>query len=286
MRKQRKSQDLAEELKEYLSSYGIVKRQDVIDAHKSRRSERTIIRKLDELKDAGFIDILKAEQVEKYGIEAPNKKFKYVILKQSLELIKHIDSVLKLFDSGDDEDKLTALAEIESYKNVYSLYPSQLDVLVRNLGEDNIELTYHILVILSYNIIDKWNQPKDVPALLDKLRILLAKIPSLPQKHPALRGHVIALLGMYEDEAVIDQLIEDARTMDDLSNVKDEYDKRYTAKVIENHRTVLFNLEIELKKDGKNTNAKVLSQIRYQAKKNLGLVENDESVEITGVDLK
>ncbi|WP_342305547.1 hypothetical protein [Methanolobus sp. ZRKC5] len=283
MSKQGKSKDLAEELKEYLSSYGIVKREDIINAYESHRSKRTIIRRLDELKDAGFIDILKAGQVEKYGIEAPNKKFKYVVLKQSLELIKHIDSVLELFDSGDDEDKLTALAEIDSYKNVYSLYPSQLDVLVRNLDEDNIELTYYILVILSYNIIDKWNQPRDVPALLDKLRILLAKISSLPQKHSALRGHVIALLGIYEDGAVIDQLTEDARTMDDLSNVKDEYDKRYTAKVIESHRTVLFDLEIELRKDGKNTNAKVLSQIRYQAKKNLGLVESGE---IPGVDLK
>lgn len=63
-----------------------------------------------------------------------------------------------------------------------------------------------------------------------------------------------------------------------ISLIKDEYEKRYTAKVIENHRTVLFNLQIELRKEEKSKNAKVLSQIRYHAKKNLGLVESDESV--------
>jgi len=240
---------------------------------------------LKKIAETGFIEILDSKQIKKYGIEESDGRVKYIVMKENKEITNHVDSIFKLFDEGNSEDKLAALFEIDSYKKVYVLNPLQLDVLAKNLNKDDIELTYQILVILSNHIINKNIHPSNIPVLLDKLRPLLAESFSLLQKRPALRGHVIALLGMYNDKAVIDQLIEDARTMEDLSDVKDEYDKRYTARVIENHRTELFNLERELRTDGKDKNTKVLSQIRNQAKKNLGIADRDGSISIPGIDL-
>jgi hypothetical protein len=290
MSKNENDKTLIEELKEYVSSYGIVKKEDIINkyekAHSRGYSKETIGRRLDDLVSAGIIEKLSAKQVKKYGINATDNREKYFMLKGNTEIKKHIDTVFELFEGGDCEDKLAALGEMDTYKNYYILEPLQLDILVKNLSEKDIELSYQLIVVIYHYIVDKNIQPSDINLLLTKLRLLLKNIPPLSQQRPVLRGNIIALLCMYDDEAVVEQLIEDAKTMENFADVKDEYDKLYAASLIEKNRTRLFNLEIELRKKGKHKNAKVLSQIRHQARKGIDIAVLDGNVNTPGADLK
>ncbi|MBP1908441.1 hypothetical protein [Methanolobus bombayensis] len=286
MSKQGKSKDLDENLKEYLSSYGIVKREDIIDAFRGERSERTIIRHLEYLNEAGFIVKLSAKQVKKYGINPTDYREKYFLLKENTEIKKHIDAVFKLFNDCDSEAKIAALGEMDTYRNYYILEPLQLDILVKNLSEKDIELSYQLMVVIHHYIVDKNIQPNDINLLLTKLRSLLKNIPPMSKQRPVLRGNIVALLCKYNDETVIEQLVQDAETMENFADVKDEYDKLYAAKLIEKNRTKLFNLEIELRNKGKHNNAKVLSQIRDQARKGIDIALLDGNVNTLGSDLK
>ncbi|WMW22918.1 hypothetical protein RE476_03590 [Methanolobus mangrovi] len=286
MDKQMKSKDFDESLKEYLSSYGIVKRADILDAFRGERSKRSIVRHLENLKEAGFIEKLSAKQVTKYGIKPKDYREKYFLLKENTEIKNHIDAVFKLFDDGDSEAKIAALGEMDTYSNYYFLEPLQLDILVKNLSEKDIELSYQLMVVIHHYIVDKKIQPSDINLLLTKLRSLLKNIPPMSQQRPVLRGNIIALLCKYNDETVIDQLIKDAETMENFADVKDEYDKLYAAKLIEKNRTKLFNLEIELRNKGKHKNAKVLSQIRDQARKGIDIAVLGGNVNTLRSDLK
>jgi hypothetical protein len=282
------SNDFGIEVTKYLASRGIVKKGTLInyllEKHPRGYSLRTINRKLKQMADADIVVILNSDQIKEYGIKDLDRREKYVVLKEFTKIKEHVDSVFKLFEDGDSEDKLSALAEIGSYKKNYALNPLQLDILARSLNAEDIELTYQLLVNIYYYIIDKKTKPNDTSAFLENLKQLLTHIPSLSQKRPALRGYIIALLGMYNDKAVVDQLIQDANTMEQFCDVKDEYDKIFTAKVIETHRTELFNLERSLRKNGKEKTAKVLSQIRFQAKKNCGIADVDNGISVPGVD--
>ncbi|AFV22398.1 hypothetical protein Mpsy_0185 [Methanolobus psychrophilus R15] len=286
MSKQRKSKDLDESLKEYLSSYGIVKRADILDAFRGDRSDRAIVRHLEDLKEAGFIEKLSSTQVTKYGISPTDYREKYFLLKENTEIKKHIDAIFKFFGDDDSEAKIAALGEMDTYKNYYILEPLQLDILVKNLSEKNLELSYQLMVVIHHYIVDKNIQPSDINLMLTKLRSLLKNIPPMSQQRPVLRGNIIALLCKYNDETVIEQLIEDVKTMENFADVKDEYDKLYAAKLIEKNRTKLFNLEIELRNEGKHKNAKVLSQIRDQARRGIDIAVIDGNVNTLRTDLK
>lgn len=290
MSKNKNDKTLIEELKEYVSSYGIVKKEDILNKYKKAHlrgySKETIGRRLDDLVSAGIIDKLSAKQAKKYGINATDNREKYFMLKENTEIKKHIDTIFKLFYGGDCEDKLAALGEMDTYKNYFILDSSQLDTLVKNLSEKDIELSYQLIVVIYHYIVDKNIQPSDINLLLTKLRLLLKNIQPMSQQRPVLRGNIIALLCMYDDEAVVEQLIEDAKTMENFADVKDEYDKLYAASLIEKNRTRLFTLEIELRKKGKHKNAKVLSQIRHQARKGIDISVLDGNVNTPGADLK
>jgi len=286
MDKQGENKDLDEKLKEHLSSYGIVKREDIIDAFRDERSERTIVRHLENLNEAGFIVKLSSKQAKKYGINPPDYREKYFLLKENTEIKKHVDAVFKLFDDSNSEAKIAALGEMDTYKNYYILEPLQLDILVKNLSEKDIELSYQLMVVIHHYIVDKKIKPSDTNLLLTKLRSLLRNIPPLSEQRPVLRGNIIALLCMYDDEVVVEQLIKDAETMENFADVKDEYDKLYAAKLIEKNRTKLFNLEIELRNKGKHKNVKVLSQIRDQARKGIDIALLDGNVNTLRSDLK
>lgn len=250
-------------------------------------SSKNLDTRLGKLVDQGILlTIQDQEELNRFGIKKKDGRASYYFSKTSTEIKDHVDFVFNHFDKGDSEDKLAALAEIDSYKKVYLLNPLQLDVLVRNLDEKDIELSYQLLVVLHYYIIEKDIKPNDTSSLLSNLKDILANYPPLSQKRPALRGFIIALLGVYNNQAVVDQLIEDANKIEDLSSVKDEYDKSYTARVIEKYRTELFNLERDLRKNAREKNAKILSQIRYQAKKHSGMVDNDDDISVPGVDSK
>lgn len=292
-----KKNDFENEVIDFLNKKGGATKEELVkylqtnhsdgDGHERGYSSKNLDTKLGNLVKQGVL-LRTQDQADlnRFGIKKKDGRASYYFSKASTEIKDHVDFVFNHFDEGDSEDKLAALAEIDSYKKVYLLNPLQLDVLVRNLDERDIELSYQLLVVLHYYIIETNIKPHDTSSLLSNLRDLLANYPPVSQKRSTLRGFIIALLGIYNDQAVIDQLIKDANILEDLSYVKDEYDKNYTARVIEKYRTELFNLEKDLRKSGRKKNAKILSQIRYQAKKHTGMVDNDNGIHVPGVDLK
>ena len=80
---------------------------------------------------------------------------------------------------------------------------------------------------------------------------------------------MIWLLGYYNDKAVIDRLIEDAKDIDVLSSVMDDYSYEFTVKLIGDYKTDLFNLCTKLIDEGKEHNAKLIDEIRLKASNHL-----------------
>ncbi|ETA69399.1 hypothetical protein MettiDRAFT_2898 [Methanolobus tindarius DSM 2278] len=288
MNSTKNSIDFKTDIINYLSGYRVVKKGEIIKEFLSRYprgySKRTIERRLKDFEKDGIIEIIDAKQVKKYGVNESDHRVKYIILKEHAEIKKHIDSVFEFFDCGDSEDKMAALAEMKTYNDCYVLNALQLDILAKNLTENDIELSSQIFLTIFNHIFYKKIQPSDTNAFIKKLRLILKSIPSQP--HTALRKNIILLLSMYNDKTVVEQLIKDATSMDNISDVKEIYDIVYAARIIEESRTELFNLERELKKKGKEKNAEIISQIRQQAKRNIISLNVSKEVLFNWVELK
>ncbi len=99
----------------------------------------------------------------------------------------------------------------------------------------------------------------------DVLRSSLTRFDISVPQNAQMRNHHIRMLGKLRDEGVISQLIEDARNSDDFESLKNDYLTKFTAIVIESHRTELFNLERELRKGDRVKEAKILAEIRKYA---------------------
>ncbi|WP_407356410.1 hypothetical protein [Methanolobus sp. WCC5] len=248
-------------------------------------SKITLNHKIDKMAKRGIITIIKYEDLFKYGIEETDKRASYISLKQTAGIRLHVDEIFKLFEEGDIADKNLVISEIFSYEDAYVLDPLQLDVLAKNLGEDDLNLTFNILILLYRHVIEKGIRPNKEKAYLDSLKSLLEKYPISPKKKPSFRGYVFALLGVYNDKSIVEQLIMDAENMEDLSSVEEDYDKIFTARVIENHRTELFEVERNLIKQGKIESANTLRGIKNTARARLRIIPPDDSIKIPGVDI-
>lgn len=265
----------------YLDSVGYIRRRqlvsELIKNHQNERgySQKSIDRKLSNLVKTGQMLVLKNEiELEEYGINREDGKAAYLISKRSSDIKKHLDSNFSLLESEDHDDQKLVLKELDSYQELYVLNRKQLDVLVRCLINANDELRAHLLRIIYSYVSKNKIEPWDEITFLQNLRLLLKQYPDIPKKHPAIRTHLILLLGYYNDNAIVDNLIEDARSIDDLNFVKNDYWFKETANVIENHREQLFELERELRKSGEIESANTIASIRYQARINLGWVKD------------
>jgi len=280
--------DFDSEVKSIIQKTGPIRRRKLINSligkHNEERgySKKSINRKIDKMVDLGILKIVKPENFAKFGIKETDGRATYLILKQTSDIKKHLDDIFNILEKGNIDDKHSVIAEIIGYENVYVLDPIQLDIIVKNLDEEDVELVYNNLIILYNHVIKKKIKPANEDEYLNVLKRLLDRCPLSPDSRKSLRGYIIALLGWSDDKAVVDQLIKDSMELDDLSSVKKEYENQYTSNVIENHRTELFNHELKLKKEGKTKNAEVIQKIKHQARKNLGIVPQEP--ELPGVD--
>ncbi|UGV41608.1 hypothetical protein J7W08_04800 [Methanococcoides orientis] len=267
------------EVTDYLSEKGYVRREklieDLIEKHSGDRgySKPTIDRKLNKMIESKIILNPNYDELGKYNIEETDKRASYLIFTDTLKLKKHLDEILELLKSEDDIDKRLALKEIEYYKKKYVLDGSQLDSIIQNLDGEDQELIYELLLIIFDHIVNKKIKPLNEPDLLIKLRFLLKQKFKVPPTHGSPKKYIIRLLGYYDDELVIEQLIKDAKTVKDLSSDRSCYTVNETSNVIEKHRTELFNLQRELAKEGKDEAVLFVSDIRRQAMKNLGILD-------------
>ncbi|NPE28821.1 hypothetical protein HNV12_12820 [Methanococcoides sp. SA1] len=273
--------DFDTEVLNYLESIGHIRRRqlvrDLISAHQDERgySQKSIDRKLGNLVKIGQVLILKKpEELEVYGIVKEDGKASYLVSKRTSDIRKHLDNIFSLLESGNHTDQKLVLKELEGYQEMYILNRKQMDALVRSLINANDELRHHLLRIIYNHVTKKEIKPLDEETFLKNLRLLLNQYPDIPKKYPSIRTHLILLLGHYNDDTVVEQLIEDVRNIEDLNYVKNDYWFKENARVIENHREQLFELERELRKSGKDESANTIASIRYQARINLGWIKD------------
>ncbi|NPE30687.1 hypothetical protein HNV12_22575 [Methanococcoides sp. SA1] len=236
-------------------------------------SKPTIKRHLKKMVELKLIVKLEGNDISKYGFPDVDGRAKYLVLPETLKYKLHFDEVLNFLESGDDEDVKIALKEMELYEQEYTFDSKQLDSLVRKLTSNDISLVNTLLRIIYGYITKKGIKPYDEDNFLNVLRSLLKAYPEKNRDYPNLRTRVIFLLGFYDDEVVIDQLKKDAEHLDDPDSVKEDYFSEYTSKVIESHRTDLFNFERKMRKKGNQAAAQLITEVRYQAMDNLGLIE-------------
>ena len=268
--------DIDTEIVNCISIKGYISRRDMtkylIESHKDEngKSERgytkpSIDRKIAKLEKLEIILIIKPHEFKKFGIDESDNRVSYLVLKQSIERYEYFDSLLEHINSDDEIIQKMALKEIESYQQDQFLSGKQIDFLVNKLTIANDEIRDRLLKIIYFNIHEKGIKPLNEDSFLERLRLLLKDYPDIPKGYPTIRINIISLLGCYNDKTVVDQLIDDARNIEDLSNVKKDYLKKECSKIIEKCRKDLFNLEVELTKAGKVDSANIINVIRLNA---------------------
>lgn len=268
------------EIENYISKNGFVRRiqlvKDLMNNHHNERgySRRTIDRKIDKMIELEIILKIESDQeLKKYGIQKKDGRAKYLTLKRSTEIKEHLDKVFELFISGDETDQKIALREIENYQENYVLDGLQLVSLVQKLNSENDELINRLLRILNDHITKKQIKPSDEDQFRTALKSLLKRCPKFDKSFPNLRYRIISLLGFYNDDTIVEQLIVDANgNEDDFNLVQNAYWDKFCANVIENHREELFELERKFEREGKEELSRLISPIRYQARLNLGMI--------------
>lgn len=275
-----------DEVRHYLNKNGKMRREQLINAlmeahtqtnkkgHTSIEggySKITINRALKKMIASDKLRSLDYKEMKQYGFQETDKRSKYLFTPEGLNLKNHIDKVLKILIIGDEIDKQMALKEINRYEKLYSFDESQLDLIVKNLTSANAELTNQFLITLIKNIINKGTEPEDKNALLTALKEVLNKYSEPTGKNKVIRNTTIRLLSHYKDEAIIDQLIKDATTLDNPLEVEEDYDPSSIAEIIINNPSILFDTERQLKREGKHDSAQFISNIRTKAMISLGM---------------
>ncbi|WMW22418.1 hypothetical protein RE476_00960 [Methanolobus mangrovi] len=271
--------DFDTEVITYLNYVGHIRRKelvnDLMSEHKDERgySQKSIDRKLGILVKTGQIKVLKEpEELERYGIDREDGKASYLVSKRTSELKEYLDNMIDLLKNGDDIEKREALVELDTFKNSYVLDSVQLDLLVQSLDTTNKKLIMQIINIL-YEYIDKRRRdPLNRDTFIEKLRDLLTRYPERENNNDHLRTALIHLLGYYNDQSVIDQLMKDVNTLDNLSSVQPDYETWYTATILESNRELLFDIITKLRRDKREKEATFLSSIRHKARVHLGMV--------------
>lgn len=241
--------DIESELIKALSSGRPIRTNDLVQQllqkHPDTRgfSNATIYRKIKQLKTRKIILELSSEEFQTYGISQTDGRATYLILKDSDERRKHLDEILDLLRSGDKADAITVYDDLEMY-NRYSLTPSQLDQLIPGKTTD-LDIAYRAIRILEDHIIRQHIVPTDWKKLIISLKTTLKRIGN---KNLNIEEYSLKILGFYNDNFVIDQLVADAKNLEKMKTVEHYYLSPYCFKIIEKERTRLFELERSLRK--------------------------------------
>lgn len=272
---------------DYLTRKGLVRREELVkylqEKHKGEvgYSKASVERKLSDLVNEGFLTKLDHKEVAKFGIKEDDKRASYLTLKHSFDVKKHLDQVFSLLETGDVVDRKMALKEVEIYNQRYVLTPNQLDILIQNLDSDDLDFVDSLVRVLNNEVLKKGVEPANEKIFVKKLRDLLKKHPEPIKGHVNMRTYIICLLGHYNDPIVIERLTKDVSEMENPDAVKNDYWHEHTARLIENHRTELFDLERQLRKDNKEKGAQLINEIRFRALSLLGMAEGFKTKEVS-----
>lgn len=287
----KKKVDFDTTVSDYLYERGYVRRERFIEYlmenyfHETGFSKPNINKKIRNMENTGLISIeTDPDVLDIYGIKKEAKNASYILSKSTAGRTEHIGKMFNLLQTGEDIDEKMALDEIIRYEKKYILNPDKLDTLVLGLdAKKDVSLIDNRIAILYNHIVNKRIKPENETILRGKLRNILERYSEGHIKLGSLKRRVIRLLGYYNDRTVLEQLKRDIES-GKLSTFEDYYGDKFTAKVIEEGRTELFEIEKRLRKEGDIKTADTLSRIRTEAVKNAEQpIEPDKSVEeVTG----
>lgn len=248
-------------------------------------SEPSIARKLSRLLKEKEYFTIKYPDLEKYGISDDDKNASYIISKSSSEIKDYLDEIFGLLQTGDDVDKELVLKDLESYQLRYPLDGTQLDVLVKSLDAKEAALIDHLLRILHNYILQYNREPATPTELIKQLKLLLQRYPRKVEGYTNLRTHIIMLLGHYNQQDVVDRLVQDVKEVSNLQDIENDYIHEPTAAIIESNRKKLFDVERALRKEaekeldvvlrfGKEEKARFVGRMRFRAMEHLGIAKS------------
>lgn len=266
-----------------LEKRSFLRKKDLIDYVKEKANYEVaaIEKTISEVKNK-LITQINSDQLRHYGIKNSDGRAVYFTLKQTAEINEHIDKILKLLNSKDKDksDIKLVIEELDHYEKRYILDQNQLDIIVDNLDFDDYDVVYDLTRILfahnySYGIL-----PSDSNHFLDKIRKLLKKAKMETSKN--LHITLIWILGLYDDDKLVDNLKNDLRNFN--QEKYRDYERTYmqpiTSRVIEAHRSELFDFQRELEKSGKKDEALLLSYIRGKATEDVRVKRFNEAVKM------
>lgn len=217
-------------------------------------SRSTIYRRIGYLKEQNLIVELAPEKVKQFGIFSDDKRATYLVLKDYDERKDHLDRIISSLDTEDIDDSIAVFNELDRYHNRYYLTPFQLDKLNPGKKTDFIVI-YRALRILQDHIFSKKIVPSDIQGLLKSLRWTLKRLRSESPQNYNPKKDCLDVLGFFNDNYVVDQLIADAENYEKIKFEKHYYESPYLARIIEKERVRLFEFERSLRKKGKDTAA-------------------------------
>lgn len=247
-------------------------------------SEPTINRKIKEMIDAGEILTLSYDDLSKIFVVNENRdeKASYLVTKETFELTLEIkehleNNVFKYIDSLNSVEKRAALWEIESYEKRFDITNKEikriLKVLRQEAENNDNELINHFVQFIYNELITKKRVVIDKKEFISTFRKLLEKYSVFNTKTNKIREKVLVILSYLGDDIVVSKMKEDIDNLDDLSMVENAYCTFFAARIIENHRADLFELEIKLASEGRKEACGFLHKVRNRAKENLILKE-------------
>jgi hypothetical protein len=265
--------DIDSEVIAHLKEKGVYRTTHLVKDIKEKYSQKggigeaTIFRAIVRLKKADKIYSPTNDEIESYGIKNKDHRGKFLVLRTFMERKEHLDDVFQALDSEDRNERLRALREILLYRDKQQFTPKQLDKISDFLTEDKFFAKSSIEILYDY-LMNKGIAPSDEKRFILKLHDTLLKFRDTSDRINI--RPVIEILGIYEDDAVIDQLRYDAvKDFDTFKKLSQEYESGYLAKVIENNRKTLYYFNYYLINEVDSKNASLIDHIREVALKNM-----------------
>ncbi|WP_440952222.1 hypothetical protein [Methanococcoides sp. FTZ1] len=277
--------DFDVEVLNYVYDNCFVRRRQLIDylleLHKDKRGFKrpSIERKLQRLTKNGKLVIIKHPELEDYSIYEEDNRASYLSLPEIIDDNKYLDELFSHFELNGEYDKNSILNEIDLHQERYSFTRKQLDVLVDNLNTNDDKLLLHLIRILQHYIIDRGITPTKKEELLKFVNCLLGKFAGKSKTHEGYRRGLLFILGHYNDDSIIDWLKYDLNRLDvpaNFDNIKEDYGNHYTARVINRHKLELFKLINDLKKAGKEEEARLVYNVKHEVAKLFGHIKEKE----------
>jgi hypothetical protein len=265
--------DIDSDIIAYLKEKGVCRTTQLVKdirgkyRHKGGIGEATIYRAIDRLKGAKNIYSPSDEEVESFGIKIGDGRSKFLILRTFMERKEHLDDVFLSLNSKDRNEKLRGLREILLYKDKQQFTPKQLDIIADFLGRDIFFVKSALEILYDY-FMEKGITPSNEAQFIVNLRDTLLKFRDKSDR--TIIKPIIEILGIYEDDVVINQLKYDAeKDFDIFKKISPEYESIFLAKVIENNRKSLYNFNKYLINEDKSKNATIIDHIRETSLKNI-----------------